>query len=551
MRKGIFILGLVFLGILLITSAHGQWARVYGGGNDDCVLSIQQTKDGGYIVAGYTKSFGDLSNKVWILKFDSNGKILWQKIYFRTIHYDTDEVATSIQQTKDGKFVVAGWSDVNGEGDYPLAFKVSSTGEIEWGHCYGYCDPLCMAIGRVYSIQQLKDGKYIAVGKASWRMDDVFVAKLDSNGNPVWHTIFGGNHNDSAYRVQQTKDGGYAIAGYTYSFGAGDSDFLFLKLNSTGNIQIQKAFGGSGKDYAECIQQTSDGGYIIAGSTNSFGAGSFDFWVIKLNSSGNIEWQKTYGGTKGDYAHSIQQTEDGGYIVAGSTWSFGKGKGDFWVIKLDANGNIEWERTYGGIKEETAWCVQQTKDEGYVVAGRTKSFGEGGDDIFILKLDSNGDIDPSCGFIGSSNAQISNTSISPRSASFIEDYIPHFDTESSRLSPQNSNGKTKLLCKAWNKPPVNISLKREINRSLFRKEAFHTITWSANPKNSGFTIVEYRIYRKLAEESDENYKLIASVPGNVYEYVDGYLDVSKKYVYVLTSVEQGGHESRYSEPVGN
>jgi hypothetical protein len=160
------------------------------------------------------------------------------------------------------------------------------------------------------------------------------------NGCENWNFFpktYGGGE---AYSIQQTSDGGYIVAGYTGSFGAGGRDFWVIKLDSSGNITWQKTYGGYNHDEAYSVQQTSDGGYIVAGYTYSFGVGSHDFWVIKLDSSGNIIWQKTYGGTGVDTAQSIQQTLDGGYIVTGTTTSFGAETYKFWVIKLDSNGNV-------------------------------------------------------------------------------------------------------------------------------------------------------------------------------------------------------------------
>jgi len=166
----------------------------------------------------------------------------------------------------------------------------------------------------------------------------LFLAGIASAGQ--WAKTYGGTGDDYAYSIQQTSDGGYIVAGYTGSSGAGLADFWVLKLKSDGTVDWQKTYGGGGYDSASSIQQTSDGGYIVAGVTTSFGAGGYDFWVLKLDGSGNVQWQKTYGGTGNDYANSIQQTTDGGYIVAGVTTSFGAG-GDFWVLKLDSSGNVQ------------------------------------------------------------------------------------------------------------------------------------------------------------------------------------------------------------------
>ncbi|MDI6733382.1 MAG: hypothetical protein QME16_05630, partial [Planctomycetota bacterium] len=167
-----------------------------------------------------------------------------------------------------------------------------------------------------------------------------------------------------------------------------------LKLTSTGSIDWQKTYGGTGSDSAQSIQQTSDGGYIVAGVTQSFGTGSADFWVLKLTSTGSIDWQKTYGGTGYDRANSIQQTADGGYVVAGNTTSFGAGSNDFWVLKLNNDGTVAWQKTYGGTGGETANSIRQTADGGYIVAGNTPSFGAGSADFWVLKLNPDGTCPP-------------------------------------------------------------------------------------------------------------------------------------------------------------
>jgi hypothetical protein len=176
----------------------------------------------------------------------------------------------------------------------------------------------------------------------------------------------------------------------TLSFGAGYYDIFLIKTDASGNIIWAKTYGGTGRDGALSVQQTSDGGYIVAGWTDSFGADSFDVFLIKTDANGNIIWAKTYGGTGEDYAFSVQQTSEGGYIVAGYTTSFGAGYSDAFLVKTDANGNIIWAKTYGGISYDLASSVQQTSDGGYIVAGWTLSFGAG--DIFLIKTDANGNI---------------------------------------------------------------------------------------------------------------------------------------------------------------
>ena len=218
---------------------------------------------------------------------------------------------------------------------------------------------------------------------------DAWVLKLDSIGNLIWDKTYGGTDGDVADSIQQTSDGGYIVSGYTSSKGAGSSDAWVFKLDSSGTLLWDQTYGGTQYDRAWSIQQTSDSGYIVAGYTNSKGAGSYDIWILRLDSLGNLIWDKTYGGTNddgADYTDSIKQTSDGGYIVAGWTFSKGTGSGDYWILKLDSLGNLIWDRTYGGINDDRATSVRQTTDGNFIVAGWTTSKGAGGFDAWVLKL---------------------------------------------------------------------------------------------------------------------------------------------------------------------
>jgi hypothetical protein len=249
------------------------------------------------------------------------------------------------------------------------------------------------------SVQQTSDGGYIVAGYAG----DIFLIKTDANGNVQWTKTYGGTGWDEASSVQQTSDGGYIVAGYA------GGDIFLIKTDASGNIQWAKTYGGTYSEWASSVQQTSDGGYIVAGRTYSFGAGLDDIFLIKTDANGNIQWAKTYGGTNYDYAYSVQHTSDGGYIVAGSTESFGAGGWDIFLIKTDANGNIIWAKTYGGTDWDFASSVQQTSDGGYIVAGYTLSFGAGLHDIFLIKTDANGNIG-SCSIVRSASPTVNTVS---------------------------------------------------------------------------------------------------------------------------------------------
>jgi len=381
-----------------------QWQKSVGGTGNDYAESIQQTNDGGYIVVGISYSNdGDVSGNqgasdCWVVKLNAFGTIEWEK----SMGGSGDDNARLIQQTNDGGYIFIGPSDSNdgdvsgnhGNLDY-WAVKLTSTGVIEWQKSLG-------GTGYEYAqyIQQTSDGGYIAAGSSFSNDGDVsgnhggfdcWVVKLNNEGTIVWQKSLGGLSNDEAESIQQTNDGGFILAGHSdsndgdVSGNHGGPDYWVVKLSSIGTIEWQKSLGGTGSDQAKSVQQTNDGGYIVAGYTSSndgdvsVNYGYLDYWVVKLNSLGTIEWQKTLGGSDFDLAQSIQQTNDGEYIVAGYSYSndvdvqSSQGNQDFWVVKLSSIGTVEWEKSLGGSGLENASSIQQTNEGGFIVAGSSNS----------------------------------------------------------------------------------------------------------------------------------------------------------------------------------
>ena len=383
-----------------LLSGSGQWAKTYGGTHDDFARSIQQTSDGGYIVAGKTSSSGAGGDDIWVLKLDASGNVAWQKAYGG----DNHDEAHAIQQTADGGYIVAGETYTFGAGNYDVwILKLDSAGNVTWQNTYGGTHD-----DYAYSIQQTADSGYIVAGKTTSfgaGGPDVWLLKLDASGSVTWQKTYGKNLDDWANSIRQTPDGGYIMAGG--SVGGGWSAFWIVKLDASGNVTWEKLYGGSEWDEASFVQQTSDGGYIVAGWTASFSADHHaDIWVLKLDTNGDIAWQKVYGGTGYEKAYAIQQTSNGGYIVAGFVSSFGAGNDDVWGFTLDASGNILWEKTYGTALGDQAYSVQQTTDGGYVVAGYDKLYNSlSGADFLVLKLDANGDV-ANCPTEGTSSATV-------------------------------------------------------------------------------------------------------------------------------------------------
>jgi hypothetical protein len=216
---------------------------------------------------------------------------------------------------------------------------------------------------------------------------DFWLVKTDASGTLQWSRTYGGTNNNYAHSVVQTSDGGYALAGYADSYIADDPSFWLVKTDSAGNLQWNQTYGGAKYDYAYSVVQTLDGGYALAGLTDSNGAGGYDFWLVKTDSIGNQQWNRTYGGASYEIAYSMVHTSDGGYALTGFTASCGAGKYDIWLVKTDSTGNLQWNQTYGGAGTDYAYSVVQASDGGYALAGLTDSYGAGGYDFWLVKTD--------------------------------------------------------------------------------------------------------------------------------------------------------------------
>jgi hypothetical protein len=382
-----------------------EWQKVLGGSGYDYFAAIEQTSDGGYIVAGSQ-----------VVKLDTSGNLLWQKVLGGSF--------AAIHQTSDGGYIAAGSTSSNLVLGYHgfidgWVVKLDASGNLLWQKCLGGSS------GEVaYSIQQTSDGGYIVAGFTRSNDGDVsgnhgnrdgWVVKLDASGNLLWQKCLGGSDHEVFTAIQQTSDGGYIVAGFTTSNDgdiSGYHDFgdgWVVKLDASGNLLWQKCLGGSYGDGIYSIQQTSDGGYIVAGYTDSNDgdvSGNHDVqhhvygdgWVVKLDASGNLLWQKCLGGSQTDVIYSIQQTSDGDYIAAGYTGSNdgdvsgNHGFGDGWVVKLVASGELLWQKCLGGSGSDSFDAIQQTSDGGYIAAGSTNSNDgdvsgyHGGDEGWVVKL---------------------------------------------------------------------------------------------------------------------------------------------------------------------
>jgi hypothetical protein len=392
------------------TSPCATWMRTYGGLRDDTVFSMQQTSDGGFIATGRSNSSGAGDDNCWVLKLGASGNIEWQKTYGGA---DFD-AGYAVQQTSEGGFVVGGETRSFGAGGSEFwVLKLNASGAVEWQNAYGG------ALDDYFWFmeQTLDDGFVLAGVTYSFGASgaDAWVLKLAPSGGVEWENRYGSStDSDYALSVQQTSDDGYVVGGHTWSFGAGGNDFWILKLGILGNIEWQRAYGGTSEDWGYFAQQTSDDGFVITGETQSFDAAGRDLWVLKLTDQDNIQWGNRYGGSGDDVGWRIRQTSDDGFIVGGDTLSFGGGNRDFWTLKLDALGGIQWEKAHGDASEDIIWSPREAVDGGFASAGWVDSlgagsFGAGLQDGWILKLDSDGNTDPSCTLVADTAADVAGT----------------------------------------------------------------------------------------------------------------------------------------------
>jgi hypothetical protein len=363
------------------------WSKIYGGTDIERGYALVQTDDDGYAMTGPTYSFGEGDCDFWLVKTDGLGTMEWNNTYGGP----DEDYAYALVQTSDGGYAIAGDTrsyDV-GNGDFWLV-KTDANGIMQWNHTYGGPGEDVAT-----DLMQTSDGGYVMAGYYCYSgavNGDAWLVKTDANGIMQWNQTYGGPRGESAHVLIKTNDGGYALAGWTEA-GAGEGDCYLVKTDANGIMQWNHTYGGPRQELAYDIVQDQKGGFVLAGFTHSFGVGTPNYWLIKTDSVGNMEWNKTYGGANTDYAKSVIQTDDGGYVVAGHTDSFSRfGDHDIWLIKTDGTGNEQWNKTYGCTGNEYLYMdsMIKTRDGGYAIAG-TWDY-NGICDFWLIKTDSTGNI---------------------------------------------------------------------------------------------------------------------------------------------------------------
>lgn len=390
MRKILFI-AFIYTIISLSSKAQTTFQRVYGGAAMDNGNSVRKTTDNGFIIAGTTTSFGSGGRDVLVIKTNAIGDTAWT----RTFGGATDnEYGFCAQQTTDGGYIVSGvassFADVAGD---MYLIKLTAAGDTIWTRTYG-------GIGYEWGafVQQTTDGGYIVVGQTpafGAGGFDAYLVKLNAAGDISWTKTYGGTGLEIGSAVQQTSDGGYILTGQIDSYGAGFGDFYLIKTDASGNVVWTRAYGVAGEEAGVSVKQTTDGGFIIGGTSENTGPLGKDMCLIKTNSLGDTLWAKIYGGPLIDECNEVIQTADGGYIMCGRSFSFSvAGDYDIYVVKTDNQGTVQWSKTYGSSASasdnEFGYSIQQTNDGGYIITGETWSFGLGPSNVYLIKTDALG-----------------------------------------------------------------------------------------------------------------------------------------------------------------
>jgi hypothetical protein len=387
------LISLLCLGLateLANAATTGLWT--YGEGQYDMAICNIGIMDGGHIIVGSTEGYGAVGDDLWMFKVNSDGAVAWNK------HYggEGNESGFNVIGTLDGGYAVVGATTSYGAGQEDMwLIKTDSEGNMLWNQTYGgvYDDEGWMLI-------QTSDGGYLIVG-ITCPVDgiaDGWLLKVDSTGTLQWQKTYGGAGDDGIYGITPTSEGGYIMAGFTNSTGAGDYDAWLIKVDSTGTQQWTKAYGGTDLDVAYQAFETSETDYVVDGTTSSFGAGKRDIWLFMTDAMGGMMWNYTYGGPESDSGWYGVKTPDG-YALGGYTYSYGtNGNAAAWLVKVDKNGMTMWNQTYGSGKDYYGWAVTQTADNGFAISGQIESADGETSEAFLVITDAKG------------NAAIQNTS---------------------------------------------------------------------------------------------------------------------------------------------
>jgi hypothetical protein len=375
------IAAVVAFGILLVSATawagggpDSLWMRTYHRGNFEAGWSVQELSTGGFIAVGRTQQLPDGNPDVYILRMDGNGDTLWTRKYGWPLIDEPNQV----RETSDGNYIVVGKTQaVLDSTYYMLVLKVAPDGDTLWTRTYGqgyqYSYGLC--------VEEVSTGGYILAGGCGTyaKSAEAFLIRTDSDGDTLWTSLYGTISQEEIWSIQETHDSGFIAGGCT------SQDVYLLRTDANGDSLWTRQYGGPSSEMGLSVKETPDSGYILAGSTWSYGSGMSDAYYVKTDRDGDLVWQKTYGGTERDQVNTVVVTTDSHYVSAGLTESFGPLAANMWLVKMDADGDTVWTATYGGNGDDRAYWGEETSDGGFILIGSTNSFGAPQHNVYLVK----------------------------------------------------------------------------------------------------------------------------------------------------------------------
>ncbi|BAF71544.1 hypothetical protein [Sulfurovum sp. NBC37-1] len=384
MRK--VLIGIMCTGVTLFAAQNsGTFSKVFGGDEDDVAKAVVRTENG-FMIAGKTKSFTqDRDFDAYLINIDKNGKKIWSKVYGGE---DDEEANAIVRQGND--YVFMGSTETYGNERMSFYMvKVNSEGKPYWQTTFYRDDS-----DEYYGTAVVADGEELVFAGYERHLqffdEDLspYIFKTDKDGDKVWGGYYGGKDDDRVYGLI-AADNGYLAVGDTESYGHGDRDAYMVKLDKSGKKEWHAAFGGKDDDSARAVLATKDG-YLLVGNTDSFGRNYMNAYVVKTDKKGKLLWEKSYGGSHEDEAFAVAPSADGGFVVVGRSESFTRRNGfDLYLFKIDSNGKLLWERTYGGEADDVGYDIVALED-GYLIVGDKKTDRRRDSDVWVLKVDLKG-----------------------------------------------------------------------------------------------------------------------------------------------------------------
>ncbi len=356
-----------------------MWTHAYGGGGQDIAFGVASISDGGFVAVGRSRSFSS-DYGIFAVRVDAMGDTLWTRTYGGA----SFDQAAGVCEVSGNDFLIVGSTASYGAGSYDAyVIRISSAGDTLWTRTYG-----TPSLDYGYAIVPSADGGFALAGSTTTpgQSLNALLLKADANGNVIWQHSYGGTNVDEAFSLQQTSDNGYLLGGRSVPPGGVRPDMFAVRTNSAGDTLWTRRYGNEDWEEGAGAVETMDGGVFIAGWKQSISNNDNNFFVVRANANGNQQWSATYGGAFLDRATALRQSSDGGCILAGYTLSSGAGASDYYFLKFDTEGDTTWSRTCGGLGEDILYALDVTSDGGYIAAGMSSSYGQGGGDFWLVRL---------------------------------------------------------------------------------------------------------------------------------------------------------------------